>query len=165
MPTRISIIVHRAASSVVNTLLIGIEADIAATTIDGDDSVTLSGFTSDLTHDLKMLSTVRARIGGIVGNAAVYGTGGFATARVDGVLVVTASGAEVGRNTFKSTHMGWTYGAGIDVSINERVSLTADYLWVDFKPEEVALTIGGFTMTDRGDLNTHTVRVGLNVRF
>lgn len=146
-------------------MLLGAEVDLAATGIDGEESVTLSGFTSDLTHDVTMLNTFRGRIGGIFGNAVIYGTGGFATGRVNGDLLVTTSGIEVGRDEWSSTHTGWTYGAGIDVAINERLSLTADYLRIDFSPEDVEFGVGGFTITDTGDLNTNTVRIGVNLRF
>ena len=49
------------------SFVFGIEADVAFASIDGEDTITVSGFKSDVSHDINHLSTLRARVGGITG--------------------------------------------------------------------------------------------------
>jgi outer membrane immunogenic protein len=149
----------------VGSFVFGAEADVALASVDGDDSITVSGFKSDVSHDINYLSTVRARVGGIAGRAMIYGTAGLALADLDNQLVVSASGNEVGRDEEGSRHTGWAAGAGLEFAITQRMSLTAEYLHIDMREEEVRVNIGGFPFTDEGDLDLNTFRFGVNFRF
>ena len=143
----------------------GIDADVAFASIDGEDTVTVSGFKSDVSDDFNYLSTLRVRVGGRTGRAMLYGTAGFAFAELDNKLVVSTSGQEVGRDDVRSRHTGWTAGAGLEVPLTQRISITTEYFYVDMQEEEITVNIGTFPFTDKGDLNLNTLRFGVNFRF
>lgn len=145
--------------------LFGIDADTAFTSIDGEDTITVSGFKSDVSHDINYLSTLRARVGGRAGPAMIYATAGFALADLDNQIVVTAGAQEVGHDEESSRHTGWAAGAGVELPLTQRISVTAEYLYVDMGEEEVTVEIGDFPFTDKADLNLSTLRLSVNLRF
>ncbi len=152
-------------SHVAGSLMVGIEGDVSYSAIDGEDTITLLDYKSDLSHDVTMLSTIRGRVGGVFGNAMVYGTAGVAFGRVDNAIRVTFHGLEVGSDTQTSSHTGWTAGVGLEYAASERISFGGEYLRVDMSPEEIVMDIGGYKATDKGDLNLNTFRFGLNIHF
>ena len=95
----------------------------------------------------------------------IYGTAGLAFADLDNQLVVSNSGQEVGRDEESSHHTGWAAGAGVEFPLTPRISITAEYLYMDMEEEEVTVDIGGFPFTDQGDLNLSTLRFGVSFRF
>ena len=144
----------------------GVDGDLAFTSIEGDDNVTVSGFKSDLSSETNYLGTLRGRLGGMAGATMIYGTAGIAMADLDNHIVVSnAAGAEIGRDTEGSRHTGWVAGVGFEFPITPRVSFDAEYLYIDMGDEEVTVNIGAFPFTDTGDLNLSTVRAGINFRF
>lgn len=146
-------------------LYFGVVGDVAYSQIEGDDSITLQDYKSDVEHDVNYLATVRARLGGMAGSALIYGTAGLAFADLDNRLVVTYHGQEVGRDEESSSHTGWTAGVGVELQISPKVSFGAEYLYVDMGDEKVSMEIGGYPVTDEGDLNLNTLRLGVNFRF
>jgi len=149
----------------VGSLIAGLEGDISFLSVDGSDSITVSGFRSDVGSDLNYVGTLRGRLGGMAGPAMVYGTAGIAVAGVDNDLVVSSAGGEVGRDRKTSRHEGWTAGAGVEYPVTPRLVLVAQYLYIDMREEEVTLHIGTFPFTDKGDLNLNMFRVGVSLRF
>jgi len=147
------------------SLILGVDGDLAFASVKGNDSITASGFKSDVSSDMNYLGTLRARVGGMAGSTMIYGTAGFALANLDNKLLVTAGSTEVGRDKKSSTHTGWTVGAGVEFPITPKISLAGDYLHIDMQKEQVTMHIGTFPFTDKGDLNLNTFRVGLNFRF
>lgn len=148
------------------SLIAGVDADLAFTSLEGDDNVTVSGFRSDLSSEVNYLGTLRGRLGWMAGNAMIYGTAGLAIADLDNHIVVSsAAGAAVGRDTEGSQHTGWVAGAGVEFPITPKISFDAEYLYIDMGDEDVTVNIGAFPFTDTADLNLSTVRVGINFRF
>jgi outer membrane immunogenic protein len=146
----------------VGALIIGIDGDIAFAPVDGGDSITVSGFKSDVSSDLDYIGTLRGRVGGMAGPGMIYGTAGIAVAEVNNKLVVSSGGLEVGRDNETSRHKGWTAGAGVKYPMTLRLSFEAQYLYIDMHDEEVTMSIGTFPFTDEGDLNMSTFRVGVS---
>jgi len=147
------------------SFIFGIDGDIAYTSIDGEDSITLMDYKSDVSHDINYLSTLRARFGGMAGRALIYGTAGLAVADLDNKLVVSYMGQEVGRDEESSFHTGWTAGLGVEFPITPKISFGAEYLYIDMGKEKVSMEIGGYPVVDKGDLNLNTIRLGINFRF
>jgi outer membrane immunogenic protein len=149
----------------VGPVILGIDGDIAYTKIEGEDSITLMGYKSDVEHDVNYLGTLRARLGVMAGPMLIYGTAGFAFADLDNRLVVSYYGQRVGSDEASSWHKGWTAGLGVEYPITPNIALGAEYLYVDMGKEEVTMSIGGYPVTDKGDLNLNTFRFGIKYRF
>lgn len=143
----------------------GLVGDVAKTSIDGEDTITVQGFRSDSFHEVNYLGTVRARFGAMAGRALLYGTAGVAFADLENDMVVSSGGVEVGRDGEDTWHTGWAAGFGVEYAMSDAVSINAEYLRTDLGEDDVTLDIGGFPFTDKGDLALNMVRVGVNVRF
>ena len=86
-------------------------------------------------------------------------------ADLDNKLVVSYNGQHVGSDEESSFHTGWTAGVGVEFPITQNIALGAEYLYIDMGKEEVTMNIGGYPITDKGDLNLNTIRLGIKYRF
>ena len=143
----------------------GIVGDIAGTSIDGEDTITVQGFRSDSSHEVNYLGTVRARFGVMAGSALFYGTAGLAVGDLENRMVVTSGGQPVGSDSEDTWHTGWAAGFGVEYAVSDAMSINAEYLRMDLGEDDVALDIGGFPFEDKGDMALNTLRVGVNFRF
>lgn len=146
-------------------MVFGIDADISRTNIEGEDSITVSGYRSDVSHDINYLGTVRGRVGFIAGPVLIYGTAGLAMADLDNKMVVSYNGQLVGSDEQDSWHTGWTVGLGVEVPITPNFAIGAEYLYIDMGREEVTMHVGNYPVTDKGDLNLNVGRLGFKFRF
>jgi outer membrane immunogenic protein len=121
----------------------GVEADLSGSSI--DDSVAGQAFKTD------MLGTARLRLGYTVDRVMFYGTGGLAWAR---------SKATLAPITDKSTNVGWALGAGIEYAFAPNWTAKIEYIHADYGNDDYALA-----PTQRIDLTTDTVKVGVNYLF
>ncbi len=124
----------------------GFEADISFA--DVRDTTSFPG----LVVNLERFGTARTRLGYAQGPVLVYGTGGFAWGRT--------SSDFAGFFTANQSHIGWTAGAGIEVSLSPQWSVKLEYLHVDLRKHGETL-VGPFTQ----DLTFQTYRLGLNYRL
>jgi outer membrane immunogenic protein len=124
--------------------------------------------------NIEWLATARARLGLAAGNALIYATGGAAFAEVNSSLDVVGEGYSAWghKNEIKT---GWTVGGGVEWMFAQNWTLKAEYLYINLGkvggilPGEqttscetpCAHTTDGF----RGDLDIHTVRIGINYLF
>lgn len=97
--------------------------------------------------------TVRGRAGVTFDNLFVYGTGGLAIA---GVQFTGPLGSQ------DRTKLGWALGFGAEAKLTENLFARAEYIYTNYGTDTYVL---GFGSTVRGDLDTHTVRVGVGYRF
>ena len=126
-------------------IVFGFETDISAMNVQG-------GMTRNVTKafdgiftdpDLKVIDkvdynvdafgTLRGRLGFVIDNVMLYGTGGLAYGYVDADSEVHAqdtTGSESWRGSDSGWNIGWTVGGGIEYGIG-RWSLGAEYLYVD----------------------------------
>ncbi len=144
--------------------MLGVEADLAFSTIKGDDTSTFGPFTINGEHDLKYLGTVRGRLGIAHDQFLFYVTGGFAYSKVDGRLTVTNGGVFVASGTDTLNLKGWTAGGGVEVGLTQNLSARAEYLYVDFDDATTSMNLG-FPFTDQVDKNLNIVRFALNYRW
>lgn len=160
----------------------GIEADVQGSNIAGvvDVSVTdtmgfigAPGDTLNISAGTRLdwLATIRPRLGYAHDRFLVYVTGGLAYGATTSFVDVNVNGGapmfggDARRNTW-----GWTAGAGLEYALTDNVSFKTEYLYTDLAAVNViSEDLGGggpgpeFNMSS--DLNIHTVRAGLNLRF
>ncbi|WP_315704296.1 MULTISPECIES: porin family protein [unclassified Bradyrhizobium] len=131
------------------SLVYGLETDAAW----ADINASVSGLGLTLTDKIDSTGTVRGRIGYAFNTVLLYGTGGYAWA--NNKLSLTTLGATASESKFLS---GWTVGAGVEVLFAPKWSVKAEYLYKSF---------GGETYfgVPSGDLNLHSVQVGINYHF
>jgi len=132
-----------------SSLVIGLEADIEGTGIDGDGSDDDLG---DFDADVNVHGSLRGRLGYAAGRFLPYVTGGLAAASVD-----ADSDA---RGDDSSTEWGWTVGVGADVAVTDRVFVRGEYRYSDFADFD-----NDDDSAEIQDLRTHAVRVGVGVKF
>lgn len=147
-----------------NNIVLGVEADLAYSTIKGDDTSTFQIFTINGEHDLKYFGTVRGRLGVAQNNFLFYVTGGFAYAKTEGRLTVLNGGAFVASGTDTINLKGWTVGGGIEMGLTQNLSARLEYLYVDFDEATTSMNLG-FPFTDQVDKNLNVVRAALNYRW
>ena len=151
---------------------------------------TWGSYTKTITTEIEWLGTLRGRLGVDVGSALIYGTGGFAWAKTDGEQVATFNGGIVPPNqggggpaglhavsSDSKWATGWTVGGGVELALSKSWSIKGEYLYVDLGDANYNYVgtktgIGGGAAGDphttdgfRGDLDLHTVKVGVNYKF
>ncbi len=148
--------------------LIGTWDPVLGDTLDG--SITASA-------SLEWFGTVRGRIGLPFDNLLPYVTGGLAYGRVEANAVLSMEGAYVpvpfdftSTTSADNTHVGWTIGAGLEARLTDRISLKAEYLYVDLGSKTYNLAFrgpdgGSATYSTKIDIDAHIARVGLNYSF
>ena len=141
-------------------VVLGVEADIELTGIDGTYQNPLGAGSSGST-DINWQGSVRAKVGYDMGQYLPYVTGGIAFADVD------YGGGPFGGPCcgFSSTAVGWTAGAGINVALTEAVFGGFEYRYTDFGSETGPLVPGFPAVTMPVDLQTHTFRASLSVKL
>jgi outer membrane immunogenic protein len=180
--------------------LAGVETDFNALSIRGQGSTTsvlTTGFMQQLSasQNIQWFGTVRPRVGWLAtDNLLVYGTGGFAYAKVDEtvnygvdnpVLIISAlSNFRVScgvpnfgpciYGTSSRIATGWTAGGGVEYRVpGTNASIKAEYLFVSLAGDTVTakglVTPAGFSQTSFSAAysasNFSTARLGLNWKF
>jgi outer membrane immunogenic protein len=130
-------------------IVYGLEADAGW----ADVSASVSGFGLTAKSKVDALGTVRGRVGFAVDQVLFYGTGGYAW--VDNKLSLSALGVTVSQSNF---HSGWTVGAGIEAFFAPQWSVKGEYLYRSLGSEN-------YFGVRSGDLNLHSVQVGVNYHF
>ncbi|WFU13484.1 outer membrane protein [Bradyrhizobium sp. CB3481] len=137
-------------------VVLGIEADAAWADIGarvGNPAV------AAVETRIRDMGTVRGRVGYAFDQVLVYGTAGYAWA--DNRLTLSALGASVSDSKI---HSGWAAGAGVEVMFAPKWSVKAEYLYRSFESQNyfTAAVPGGLAT---GELNLHSVQVGVNYHF
>ena len=140
---------------VFDQILVGVEADVALSDADG----TVPYITSEgVNADLDWLSTVRGRIGFVHEDLLFFATGGLA---MGGLEAEVYGFGPFGYNLDK-TAVGYTIGAGAEWALTDRVTVKAEYLYIDLANENLNFAISGFQSVG---LETSVVRFGVNWRL
>jgi len=132
-----------------SNIVFGIEAD--GGWADVDASVSALGVTAKSKID--SLGIVRGRLGFAVDKVLFYGTGGYAWANNE--VSLSTLGVTVSQSNF---HSGWTVGAGIEAFFAPQWSVKGEYLYRSLGSET-------YFGVPSGDLNLHSVQVGVNYHF
>jgi len=162
--------------------VIGVEADIQATDINGDARVSPiiqnngtpfpgAGFLS--THQrINWFGTARVRAGvTAVDRLLLYVTGGVAYGDVDYAAQTDFRpvGTAAYPAAFSKTKVGWTAGAGGEWAFAPNWSAKLEYLYMDLGNESVVanpiIVLPPFQVGYTWKTQEHTVRVGLNYKW
>jgi outer membrane immunogenic protein len=145
--------------------VVGIEADIAASSYQGKISGNFNGYGAEAGTEVEWFGTVRGRLGYAFDNLLLYGTGGFAYGDVKSSI----SGNIIGNfdESTSETATGWTLGAGFEYGITKNITLKTEYLYVDLGSQSL-LDINdpefGFVNVE-SETKFHTLKAGLNYKF
>jgi opacity protein-like surface antigen len=164
----------------IGNVLLGLEADAQSADLDGAGGsgavhyTKMPGqFTITSYGETNWLSTVRPRIGYVAPNHWLfYATGGLALAQLqsDFSFVDNKGVFESGR--LDAVRAGYAVGGGIEAPLTDRLSLKAEYLYVDFGNTPASVTANDLTPFFPGQVFAHSsdfkadiIRAGLNYRF
>jgi outer membrane immunogenic protein len=125
------------------------------------------------------LGTVRGRAGYAIGQSLIYGTGGFAFARVDDQYLNEMNGADAGAFSTSGVRTGWTVGGGVEYALTSNWSVKLEYLHVGLAGTNLdvsgaltaAIAGGGTAAPPPGSVILHfnnsfdLVRAGVNFRW
>ncbi|HET6536680.1 MAG TPA: outer membrane beta-barrel protein [Sphingopyxis sp.] len=133
---------------------------------------------------IRTSGTLRARAGYGGEKALVYLTGGLAIADTkhgigcDGALNTAAIGRcstlnanSAFYNEASKTRIGYVLGGGVEVAVNDNISIKGEYNYVDYGKKTVNIddplwnTDPNFTGDRNFDLSTNLYKVGVNFRF
>src|SRR5712671_1980970 len=159
--------------------LLGVEADVSGADLKDTVSTTSPGGAVVNWRDkIDLFGTVRGRLGYVIDNWLLYGTGGFAwvddkftrTQAVAGPLS-PAAGLVVSNS---NTATGWVAGAGVEWGFARSWTARVEYLHIDVEGQTLGFTtpvgpgggagIGAFAVNE-GHLTIDTVRAGVNFLF
>lgn len=123
------------------------------------------------------LVTLRGKLGYVAApQLLLYATAGvafteldFSSSYSDNAVDVTFPGG-AGSGSSSDVLTGWTVGGGGEWKLDERWSIKAEYLYLDFGSMTVAVPVSNtvaFAQTMRvdADLDIHLARIGLNYRY
>lgn len=133
-----------------SNLVIGVEADVQASGLDG----TISASSPRITQSLGWFGTVRGRLGYAFDNVMPYVTGGVAFGGATRTSSVSSSSESKGVT-------GYAIGAGVEMGLANNWSVKGEYQYVNFG----AVTYNNIPANPSVKLDAHTFRIGLNKRF
>ncbi len=148
----------------IDSIVIGIAADAAITGADDDTFQDVIDEDEIYVGAIDWLGTVRAKLGFAMDDVLIYGTGGLAVTEAEYRYENYEDGSQTeltGLDKASETLWGWTAGAGIEWRMTERMSLKAEYLYIDFETFETNVTEGG----EEADIDMHVARGGVNFYF
>jgi outer membrane immunogenic protein len=138
-------------------VILGVEADLAFTNIEGDSF--FGG--KNQASELDWMATVRGRAGMLIrDNMLVYGTAGVVWGGWD-----DSATPIVVPHRWSTVYTGYTVGGGIESIITRNVSVKLEYLFVDFGDATHKWTDSGLSGTATFDHEVHTVRLGVNFKL
>ena len=148
----------------VRQFVFGVEADLSSAWLDGSTACPGPGF--QLRPQLQLAglrARPRRRRRQRQPHAALRRPRGVAWADVDYAAKDAVTGATFGTG-FSNTHIGWVAGAGIEHMLTPNLTARVEYLYYGFDSVTApAGALGGGPAAL--DLNTQTVRFGLNFKF
>jgi len=124
-------------------------------------------FNTEVNSELRYFGTVRGRIGySFAPWALLYATGGFAYGEVQSSLSFPFAVPLAVPNPFidysRRTHYGYAVGGGWEALLTPRLSVKAEYLYVDLGSGSHHFVIAGDTYSWNERLKMHTFKLGLN---
>jgi outer membrane immunogenic protein len=141
-----------------NQVVVGLEADIEATSISGDDDWDDGNDAFDADNDSNWQGSVRARLGYAFDNFLPYIQGGVAF--LDRDVSIHHRGLDITVED-SDTFTGWTVGAGLEYGFTPNFTARVEYRYTDFGDSDF-----DFNGNDvNADLTTNTVRVGVAYKF
>lgn len=145
-----------------NSIVLGIDADIAQADVSRTGHYVRSGITYNSTDSLKLhwSGAVRGRAGYAAGRFLPYLAAGVAFGRVN------ASSDDINPNfvgSWDKTYIGYTVGGGVEFAAASNIVLRSEYRYSDFGKYTFrkAASITEHTV----NLKTHEIRIGIAYKF
>lgn len=155
--------VHAGYNVQIDQFVLGLEADIEASDMDGSDK--LEPFEQDEeTVEINFLGSIRARAGLAFDNVLVYATGGLAGADATFTSDILLGGTSDNDVTF----WGYTVGGGLEVALSKSLSARVEYRYTDFGKEDFNPASISCLPVDcelDGDVDFHALRAGISWHF
>jgi len=151
-----------------DNFLIGIEADVQGSSVDGRLSIELEGdgpgetLAADAGTSLDWLATIRPRLGFVHDQFLVYATGGLAFGQTTSSASLAFGEGLPLELESENDRFGYTVGAGIEYALAENITFKTEYLYTDLGTETL-YDDDDFTL--ESSVAFHTVRAGLNFQF
>jgi opacity protein-like surface antigen len=164
----------------IGNLLLGLEAGLEAVDLDGSVS---SGAIRYPTHSPKYavtsygsidwLFTARPRLGWVMpNNWLLYATGGLAVTQLHSDFSFVDSNGVLESGRVDALKAGYAVGGGVEAPLTDRLSVKAEYLFVDFGNTAGSVTANNLapfhphqTFTHSAGLRADILRAGFNYRF
>jgi outer membrane immunogenic protein len=131
-------------------LVIGGEADIEASNLHGDTTISAFGQTYFFNVKADALASLRGRVGWAHDRLMLYGTGGVAWGHVTTPPLDTLNGWRT----------GWTVGAGAEYALPRDWSAMVEYRYTDLG--RASSFDSNLNSTDDNKLSFHAVRLGVS---
>ncbi len=141
--------------------VLGVEADVSATGIDGT-TLDAGLFAGDrYKDDLTWTATIVGRIGYAFDRTLIYAKGGAAFARGEHEYqwVGTTAISTGDRNA-----SGWTVGGGLEQALSPNWSIRVDYSYLDLGKSDVFLVEPTYAWVAGVEQTVHAVKFGVNFR-
>jgi outer membrane immunogenic protein len=114
---------------------------------------------------LPWFGTVRGRLGYARDSWLIYGTGGYAYARLETDASASAGAASMSLSQAE-TRSGWAVGGGIELAFARNWTARMEYLYIDLGRTNATLAIPGIaTISEDSRVTQNLVRLGANYRF
>lgn len=144
-----------------NNLLFGVIGDVSLT---GMSESGVAPFGPPITWDneYNYLATIRGRVGWIWNDSTlIYAHGGVAFTDMETTF---AAPGPVDGLTISGDDTGWVAGAGVEASVSDRVTVFAEYSYIDFGSTNSLSPGGPFTYTQDND-PINAVKIGVNFKL
>ncbi|MEW6639185.1 MAG: carbohydrate porin [Pseudomonadota bacterium] len=142
-------------------VLLGIEIDAMQPNAYPSNGAVWSGATAEhrFTEQIDTIATVRGRLGYVIGDWMIYGTGGLA---LSSSQVTRNALADDGDLTKALTRTGWAAGGGLEYALSRDWSARVEYLYTRFGTRGIAFEPGS---TYASAMEFSALRIGLNRKF
>jgi outer membrane immunogenic protein len=137
----------------------GIEVDAAGANIKDSFTEDQGGILVTQDSKINSLGSVTGRAGFAMDAALIYAKGGYAWANNKATISVPALGIV---SSDSRTHSGFTIGGGLEYMFAPNWSAKGEYMFTSLGGETYNL-LG--TQLDSGNIDFHTIKVGVNYHF
>ena len=142
-------------------ILLGVEADIQASSQRSDFVQSAFGVTASLTNSIPWFATARGRLGFTLDQWLVYATGGVAIAGVKSEGSATVAGFTQSVSIFEP-QASWVIGGGVETALwGSRWTAKAEYIYID----SIDFSSNTLGLTTRSHATNSILRAGVNYRF
>jgi outer membrane immunogenic protein len=149
------------------SFVVGVEGDLEYADLGGNNNAfVLTGvpgvFALNSGLGIDWQGSIRARLGFAFDRVLVYATGGFAFASIDDSnnFAILAPGFVNGDDSVT----GWTLGVGVEYAITNNLTTRLEYRYTNYDDSNNAF-FDNVALNNGGDLDFHTVRLGLSYKF
>lgn len=147
-----------------NNIVVGVEADINYSDIDGDGDAIQGGVVNPGyagTARIEWQGSVRGRIGYAFDRILPYFTAGVAFGEIEENFFNVPTTVTA---TFSDTFTGWTVGGGLEYAVTDNIILRGEYRYTDFGSEDFP-EVSPYSDPHELEVETHDVRFGVAYKF